>query len=119
MKKLSNRRVDKLSEPMQDNNRQPLTHPPRPHLLPLCIPSAIRPKMIGAGAEGDRTGTGGEPDRKLLFVVGMEGGNGVAKRFAADMGINLCGGDTFMAKHLLHGTEVGTAGDEFGGEAVT
>ena len=34
------------------------------------------------------------------------------------MRVNLCGSDTFVAEHLLHGAEVGAAFDEVRSEGV-
>lgn len=53
-----------------------------------------------------------------LLVVGMEGGDGIAEGVAGEMGVNLSGADTFVAEHLLDGTQVGTVLDKLGGKAV-
>ena len=51
--------------------------------------------------------------------MGMEGGDGVAEGVAGEVGVDFGGGNAFVAKHLLHGAEVGSVFDQLGGEGVT
>src|SRR5580693_5448873 len=48
-------------------------------------------------------------------VVAMQG---FAKEFAIQMGIDLCGRNAFMTKHLLYSAQVGAAFDQVGGEGM-
>ena len=80
--------------------------------------------MVGDGTELGRTwygvDTGNQAVGKELFfcVMGVEGGDGVAKGIAGQMCIDFCSGDTFVAKHFLDGPEVGSILDKLGGKAV-
>lgn len=49
----------------------------------------------------------------------MIAGNRVTQKMSRYMGIDFSGSDTAVSKHLLHGTEVGSILDQFGGETVT
>ena len=48
----------------------------------------------------------------------MEQRNISSQIVLVQMRVNFGGGDAFMAEHLLHGAEVGTAFDEVRGEGV-
>lgn len=43
----------------------------------------------------------------------------LAQEFAVQVGVDLRGGDAFVAEHLLHGAQVGAALHQVGGEGVT
>ena len=58
--------------------------------------------------------------KDLFFgVVRVEGGDGIAKGVAGEVGVDFGGGNAFVAQHLLHGAEVGSVFDQLGGEGVT
>src|SRR5580700_8746939 len=42
----------------------------------------------------------------------------LAEEFAVEVGIDLGGGDAFVAEHFLNGTKIGAAFDEVGGEGM-
>ena len=46
------------------------------------------------------------------------GGYSVTKILVGKMGVDLGGGEAFVAQHLLYGTEVGTILYQFGGETM-
>ena len=48
----------------------------------------------------------------------MKKGDGTLDIVAVEVGVDFGGGDAFVAEHFLHGTEVGAALHEVGGERV-
>lgn len=49
----------------------------------------------------------------------MIGAKGIAKELGGEVGVNFCGGETLVAEHFLHSTQVGTILYEFGGKTMS